>query len=197
MLYMKNYKTILLDENSYNEIKAAKEYLSRQMEKTISFSYVVDRLIGRKMMLLQLQDEILQYITAFVSVMQKYNDVLGILLFGSVAKRTYGKFSDIDMLVVVQNSPGKYFDLAHEAISGLSSFREKLSKISLFLYLSPTVISAGDLLEFKPIFLDIADFGIILYEKDEILTNAIERFSALKHQRIKTSKGEILKWKTN
>ena len=142
MLYMKNYKTILLDENSYNEIKAAKEYLSRQMEKTISFSYVVDRLIGRKMMLLQLQDEILQYITAFVSVMQKYNDVLGILLFGSVAKRTYGKFSDIDMLVVVQNSPGKYFDLAHEAISGLSSFREKLSKISLFLYLSPTVISA-------------------------------------------------------
>ncbi len=194
---MKIYKSILLDEYSYNEINAAKSYLANQLGKEVSFSYVVQRLIGRQMMLLGLDGDILNYVKAFISTMQKYDEVAGILLFGSVAKGTYNKFSDIDVLVVVRSSPARYFDLAHEAISKLSSFREKLSERGLFLYISPTVITTDDFDEFKPIFLDIADFGIVLYEKDETLTKALIKLSAIKHQRIKTSKGEILKWKAS
>ncbi len=189
------YKSVILTEQAYKELSAIKQDISKKAGKNISFSEVVENITGRKSLLLNLDGRLMEYINKFIEALKKYDDIKSVILFGSISKVTATKYSDIDLLVIVDGKAGEYYDIVHSTIMSLNAFKYELAMKGIFNYISPTIINEDDLKEFNPFYLDVADYGIILYDPFEIAKNFIERTKSIKHSRENTIYGEILKWK--
>ncbi len=189
------YKSILLTEQVYKELEAVRSSLSKEEKKSVTFSETVEKLAGRESLLLNLDKDLANYITKFVDILKKSKDTAGVILFGSVAKGTAAKYSDIDIFIIIKGSVSDYYEYAHKAIMSLNTFRYELVKKGIFNYISPTVVNIKDLEEFKPLYLDIADYGIILFDSYSIAKEFIIKTASIPHKRNQTVYGEILKWK--
>ncbi|MGC8547841.1 MAG: nucleotidyltransferase domain-containing protein [Candidatus Micrarchaeia archaeon] len=189
------YKSLLLNGNAYAVIKAYRDYLSKKLGRKVSFSEAIEEALGRKYLILNLDPKIAEYLNRFTEMLQRDKGVVGAVLFGSVAKGTFRKDSDIDIMVVVKGPSQPYYDKVHNMIMQLGSIKESMAMEGLFLYISPLIVSEEELKDFDPIFFDIADFGIILFDTDGSIKKFIEHIKALPHRREYTPYGEVLKWK--
>ncbi|MCL4398958.1 nucleotidyltransferase domain-containing protein [Candidatus Parvarchaeota archaeon] len=189
------YKSILLTEQAYKELLAVRESLSKKASKAVTFSETIEELAGRRSLLLSLNPDLVDYITKFVELLERREGVKGVVLFGSISKGTATKYSDIDLFIIVEGKLGDYYDYAHTAIMSLNERRQVLVEKGVFNYLSPTVVGIEDLNEFKPLYLDIADYGIVLYDPEGIVGGFMKKMKAIPHRREQTVYGEVLKWK--
>lgn len=190
------YKSILLTEQAYKELHALRESLSKKASKAVTFSETIEELAGRKSILLSLNQDLVDYITKFVALLERRKGVKGVVLFGSIAKGTATRYSDIDLFIIVEGKLGDYYDYAHTDIISLSEHRQDLVQKGVFNYLSPTIVSIEDLNEFKPLYLDVADYGIVLYDPEGIVEGFMKKMKAIPHRREQTIYGEVLKWRT-
>ncbi len=170
---MGKWKQILLDEATYARLKDARTVLAKEEKRSVSFSDIVRLLIKRDLQMLVLDKDVRSYITEYVRMLSAYEGVLGIMLFGSVAKGTWTEYSDIDLFVVVDGNPLDYFHKTNQIDKKLDSAQRKLFSRGLSLYVSPLILDRHRLSEFRMIYLELLMDGVILYEKDTILSDFI------------------------
>ena len=144
--------------------------------------------------MLGLDADIRDYIAAFVDKITLNRHTSGIILFGSVAKRTFTKFSDIDIAVITDSNFLDYLEYLNEEIKEIENYQDRLIKKGLSLYINPLIITKKDIQKLNPIYFDIADDGIVLYQRENTVSNFFESLEKIKHKRINTASGQILTW---
>lgn len=170
---MGKWKQILLDEETYAKLKGAKTALASEENKSISFSDMIRLLIKRDLSMLVLDPDIRAYISEYVRILSTYDGVLGVMLFGSLAKGTWTEYSDIDLFIVVNGDPLDYMHKTNQIDKKLEEIQKKLFKRGLSLYVSPLILNRHQLDEFRMIYLEFLMYGVILYERDSILSHFI------------------------
>ncbi|MEM0192801.1 MAG: nucleotidyltransferase domain-containing protein, partial [Candidatus Korarchaeum sp.] len=130
-----------------------------------------------------------EYVSMIVeSLKAKLGDnLVSVVLFGSVARGEADEGSDIDLLVVLESSSGSFgrrFDVFKEIEKELitSEPRVELRRRGLGALISPVPLTREEVIKHPPILLDILTDGIILYDKGfigEQLEELRERLKAL------------------
>ncbi|MEM0037111.1 MAG: nucleotidyltransferase domain-containing protein, partial [Candidatus Korarchaeum sp.] len=130
-----------------------------------------------------------EYVSMIVeSLKAKLGDnLVSVVLFGSVARGEADEGSDIDLLVVLESSSGSFgrrFDVFKEIEKELitSEPRVELRRRGLGALISPVPLTREEVMKHPPILLDILTDGIILYDKGfigEQLEELRERLKAL------------------
>ena len=131
----------------------------------MSFSETIAELLHIPLFFVRVDDNIRYYLDAFVSILCRSENILGIVLYGSIARKNYSQFSDIDTLIVCNFSFLSSLELVEQTINKLEPLiRELLVSNGNFLNISPLILTPPDMEEFHPIFFDIVQEGIILFE---------------------------------
>jgi predicted nucleotidyltransferase len=190
-------KQMLLDESTVMEVNEAKEFLSLEIGRRATSKDVIEEFVGRRLRFLRLKKEVRDYINGFVDLITRKEKVMGIMLFGSVARGLYRKDSDIDVLIVIRGSAISCIDEIEESIDGVEELRAPLVKMGFYLRIRPLILSLEDLKIFRPIYLSIVDEGVILFERRDALTNFMTDIKRnINWRREIAEGGVVLKWKT-
>ena len=189
-------RQLLTNEAAKRDLEEMKALLSKSSANTVTFSEVITEFVGKAVKFMGLPQPIKSYITAFAGIVSKYPDVCGMMLFGSVAKNTYDKDSDIDMLVIVDDKKINAYNLVNDAKMQVEDLRAGFLENGYHLRISTTILEKTELKIFRPIYFDLLSYGIVLYEKNAALTNFLNEVRGIWHKRILTENGEVLKWKT-
>lgn len=192
---MKKFKQTLLTEEAYYQLKEAKEILKKLTGRNVSFTEVIHKFVGKQLVILGLDQDIKNYISAFVDIITLNKHTLGIILFGSVAKGTFTKFSDIDIAVITDSDFLDYLNYLNKSIKEIENYQDILIKKGLSLYINPLIITKRDLGKLNPIYFDIVDDGVVLYQRADTVSNFFESLEKFKHKRINTASGQIVTWK--
>lgn len=188
------YKTIMLNLNSYSRLASAKDTLSKRLGIGISFNDLILELVSSRLEFLDINDELKGYIGRFVDRIKGLDYVLGALLYGSAAKGAYNEYSDIDVLVLTkQTGKGHLAELMSIAAS-MKEDAGKLMDKGLPSLISPILLSVEDLKTFRPFYLDVADYGVVLYEKEYVLSDFIYKIKKIRHKRELINNAEVLTW---
>ncbi|MCL5009702.1 MAG: nucleotidyltransferase domain-containing protein [Candidatus Parvarchaeota archaeon] len=191
---MKRFKQTLLTEEAYYQLKEAKEILGKLTGRNVSFTEVVRQFVGKRLVMMGLDADVKDYILAFVDKITLNRHILGIILFGSVAKRAFTRFSDIDIAVITDSDFLDCLDYLNKEIKGIEDYQDRLIKKGLSLYINPLIITKKDIQKLNPIYFDIVDDGIVLYQRENTVANFFESLEKIKHKRINTASGQILTW---
>ncbi len=190
------YKSIMLDVKTYSRLAEAKETLEKKMGGRVSFNELLLELASRDLEFLGIDDLLKRYIRAFTNKVTELKYVVGVLLYGSVTRGTCGQYSDIDIMVLTnQKGSNSFFELVDIAGSLKEDFRKELMEKKLPSLISPVVLSDDKIKNFSPFYLDLADYGIILYEKNGSLSDFIYSVKKIKHKREMIEGIEVLTWK--
>lgn len=190
-------KQMLLDESTVMEVNEAKEFLSREIGRRATSKDVIEEFVGRRLRFLRLTKEVRDYINGFVDLITRKEKVMGIMLFGSVARGLYRKDSDIDVLIAIRGNAISCIDEIEESIDGVEELRSPLVQMGFYLRIRPLILSLEDLKIFRPIYLSIVDEGVILFERRDALTNFMTDIKRnINWRREIAEGGVVLKWKT-
>ncbi|MBD3414974.1 MAG: nucleotidyltransferase domain-containing protein [Candidatus Aminicenantes bacterium] len=124
----------------------------------------------------ELQDKLLKETKSFYG-----NDLVSFVVFGSVARETFRFNSDIDILIIAENLPNgrmkrvKQFSAVEEKIE---PFLESLEKQGIHTYISPVFKTPDEVKKGSPLFLDMVEDALILYDKDDFFTQWLKEFKA-------------------
>jgi predicted nucleotidyltransferase len=145
---------------------------------------------------------------AYAGFLSKYCEILyehfsdrlmGILVFGSIARGTWDRNSDIDLLVVVDGWDKPVWERTRELVKLRRELRETVEFQRLAAQGWPTAIqhyplSRVEALEPHRIYIDACFDGIILYEREGFLSKVLGEFrkklSDLGARRVTTADGK-------
>ncbi len=143
-----------------------------------------------------MDEQIKDYIYSFVNEISRENALKAVILFGSVAKGTYTMYSDIDLFVIIDGNEFNFYNgTVKNAMNKIEKKHEKLIKREIYLSIIPMIVPLSRTKEFSPIFLDILDYGIVLYDRDHTAKNFIDTLSGIIHTRKNIECVEVLEWK--
>jgi|GEM_PF-6812971 predicted nucleotidyltransferase len=190
---MKKRNPLMVDSAIYSRLVEYRSYLQRSWDRKVNVSQAIEELLRVPLFFVKLDNDIRDYLDDFVSSLCINQDILGIVLFGSVARNNFSQFSDIDVLVVSKLSFLDSLNYIEKIVDGLEPIRkELLVSRGKFLNISPLILSPSDLETVHPLLFDIADQGIILFERYHSITNFINRVRKIKHTR--DNEKEIIEW---
>ncbi len=114
---------------------------------------------------------------------ENYADRLqSVCVYGSVARGTASASSDVDMLVVVEGirgSVGKRLEELYESVAPIEDERRFLYRNELFTDVSFFPLSRDEASRFLPIYLDIIDEGVIVFDKEGFLEKVLSQCRSL------------------
>ncbi|MFW6139787.1 MAG: nucleotidyltransferase family protein [Acidobacteriota bacterium] len=122
----------------------------------------------------ELQEKLLKESKSFYG-----NNLVSFVVFGSVARETFRFNSDIDILIIAENLPDgrmkrvKQFSSVEEKIQ---SFLESLEKQDIHTYISPVFKTPNEVKKGSPLFLDMVEDALILYDKDDFFSKWLKNF---------------------
>jgi predicted nucleotidyltransferase len=189
-------RQMLVDDSTLREINSAKLLLSSANGRKATSRDVIEEFVGRRLRFLLLRKELRDYINGFVDGITSNSKVLGIMLFGSVARGVYRKESDTDVLIAVRGKAINIIEEVEKAIDEVEGLRIPLVQGGFFLRIRPLVLAEDDLKLFRPIYLSIVEDGVILFEREETLTNFTNDVRRSVEWRKEIVEGEVvLRWK--
>ncbi|MCS7113692.1 MAG: nucleotidyltransferase domain-containing protein [Candidatus Bathyarchaeota archaeon] len=98
------------------------------------------------------------------------------MVFGNVARGTARKDSDLDILIVVEDLPRARFDrlaLYLEAEKRLDPLLDELLINGYAISITPILKSREEAKRIKPVYLDMTEDAIIVYDKDGFFENIL------------------------
>lgn len=118
-----------------------------------------------------MQKEYQNLLKDFVQIVRERfkNELISIVLFGSVARGNAKKESDIDLCIVIKNLPKSRFQRNKLLSGSLADLREMPSYKELRIKgyypdISPVLYTPEEIQDTKPIFLDMVEDGEILLD---------------------------------
>ena len=188
-------KTIALEDKTYQKLSKLKHKISELRNISVNFNDLVEETLRRPMGPLLIDDLLRESIISLTKELSRDNSVVGVILYGSVVKRNFQVYSDVDVFVISAGSLSNVFDFVESAIQKVElQFFKELTSHNLPATFSPLIVSQSDIETLRPIFFDVADSGIILYDRFGVATSFVERYLSIPHKREYTKDGEILTW---
>ena len=106
------------------------------------------------------------------------DDLVSVVLFGSVARGDNRKDSDVDLLIVVKNLPKdsmlKRIRLFEEKVEDKLNL-EQYWKEGYYISLSPILKTPEEAERFSPLYLDMTQDAVILYDKDGFFKGVLDK----------------------
>ncbi|MGB9727532.1 MAG: nucleotidyltransferase domain-containing protein [Methanothermobacter tenebrarum] len=108
------------------------------------------------------------------------DNLVSVIVYGSVARGQMRKDSDVDLLLIAENLPTSrferiaMFDRAEELVEKSLS---DLWKTGYFVTLSPIIKTIEEAKRISPLYLDMVDECIIVYDKNSFFKRILERLS--------------------
>lgn len=119
------------------------------------------------------------------------DNLVSVVLFGSVARGEAGEHSDVDLLVVCEELPGsrwKRYDLFHQAAAPLKGMLEELARQHYYPEFRPVLKSRPEAEIHTPLYLDMVEDARILYDRDGffagVLASLRQRLAELGARRV-------------
>lgn len=107
------------------------------------------------------------------SLLKKFGDnLISIVLYGSVARGTARDESDIDILIILKDAPNAYYERLEPVIDIEIELRKNISGTAPIF--SSIILSKEEAMENRNIFLDMIDDSIILFDKDNFFKNRLK-----------------------
>lgn len=108
-------------------------------------------------------------------LLERFEDnLISLILFGSVARGTAGKESDIDLLIILKDAPDVYYERLEPVIDIELKLRESASEKEQAPLISTIILSEKEAMENRNIFLDMIDSSIILYDINNFFKNRLK-----------------------
>ncbi|RLF18666.1 MAG: nucleotidyltransferase domain-containing protein [Thermoprotei archaeon] len=112
-------------------------------------------------------------------LLSRFKDrIVSIALFGSIARGDFKKTSDVDILIIMKDLPKsrmKRYELIAEVLDELETIRDYLLDVGIYTGISPVILDVNEAKYFRPLYLDLVEDGIILYDKDDFLYRLLSR----------------------
>ncbi len=115
------------------------------------------------------------------------DDLISMVLFGSVARGTARKESDIDILIILNDAPDSYYDRLKPVIDIELELRNDIEGMPPVF--SSIILSLDEAKQNRNIFLDMIDDSIILYDTNNFFKN---RLSELKNRLIQLGSKKVI-----
>lgn len=190
------YRQMLIDQRVHDDISSGKAILRKLSGRKLSSREVIEEFLGRRVRFLKLRKEIRDYINAFTSAAASERYVTGVMLFGSVARGSFGRHSDTDMLVVVEGNAADRFESINGLVNSAEPLRKALAAEGFNLRISPVLVSVSDLSSFRPMYIGMLEDGIVLFERNDTLftfLNDIRR--SVEYEKTIVNGTAMIKWR--
>lgn len=188
-------KTIALEDETYEKLLKLKSKVSELRNMSITFNELVEEIMRKPMGILLFDNTLREALVSLVKELSSDRTVLGIIVFGSVAKGNFHIGSDVDIFVITHDGLAKTFDFVESAIQKVElQFTQQLIANKLPATFSPLIVDQKGTTSLRPIFFDVADSGIIVYDRYRIASDFIEKYLSIPHKREFTKDGEVLAW---
>jgi len=129
-----------------------------------------------------------------------FNDkLISVVVFGSVARGTPRRDSDLDLLIIAEDLPRhrlRRTEIYLKAEEKLDPLLEKLMKQGYVISISPIIKTREEAMNISPLYLDMVEDAIIVYDKDgffqEILDKLREKLKDRERRRKKLIKSILI-----
>ncbi len=115
------------------------------------------------------------------------DDLISLVLFGSVARGTARKDSDIDILIILKDAPDSYYERLKPVVDIELKLRRDIEP--MMPVLSSIILSLDEAKQNRNIFLDMIDDSIILYDTNNFFKN---RLSELKDRLVQLGSKKVI-----
>ncbi len=105
------------------------------------------------------------------------DELISLVLFGSVARGTTRKESDIDVLIILKDAPDSYYERLKPVVDIELEMRK--DAVGIPHIFSSMILSLDEAKQNRNIFLDMIDHSVILYDPNNFFKN---RLSELKNR---------------
>ncbi len=191
---MGKFKQTLLTEEAYSELSEFKQIIEQITGRRSSFTEVIKQTAGKQLTLLKMDQDIKNYIMRFVDLIDENSHTLGVILYGSITKNSFSKFSDIDLAIITDSKFIEYQEYLNLKRREVNSYQDILIKRGLSLFISPLILTPADLEVLNPLYFEIADYGIVLFQRGNTVPEFLDKIAKIKHKRKNTKSGEMLVW---
>ncbi len=193
---MQERQPVMLTKDVYSNLVKFSRLLSIEYGRKLSFSEAERELLKRVYVEYFVEKPIRDYIMTFLDRVSVDRRIRGVALFGSVISQTYDKYSDIDLAILSGSDYFSTLSFLSEAIEHIELERKQLlHSHDLFMNISPFILVEGDLNLLKPVYFDIADFGVILFERKFALSKFLNSVRKIPHKRSFRKENEVIEWK--
>jgi predicted nucleotidyltransferase len=106
------------------------------------------------------------------------DNLVSVVVYGSVARGSPKKDSDIDILIVADSLPEsrmKRQELFLEIESPIEPIINDLWDKGFYTDFSPIILSVNEALRIRPIYLDMVEDAVILYDKNGFFSKVMDR----------------------
>ena len=191
---MGKFKQTLLTEEAYSELSEFKQIIEQITGRRSSFTEVIKQTAGKQLTLLKMDQDIKNYIMRFVDLIDENPHTLGVILYGSITKNSFSKFSDIDLAIITNSKFIEYQEYLNLKRREVNLYQDILIKRGLSLFISPLILTPADLEVLNPLYFEIADYGIVLFQRGNTVPEFLDKIAKIKHKRKNTKSGEMLLW---
>ena len=175
-------------------LREARDFIRSKTEGKVTFADVVTMMVGKPLRYLKLDRDLREYIMSFVDRISLNSHTKAAILFGSVARGDYNKYSDIDIATITDSSFLEYFEYLNTVMRELNPIQDRLLKRSLSLFINPLIINQNSLSFYNPIYLDIERDGIILFQRGDTAFKFFMSVIRRKSRRIIDDHGKMMLW---
>ena len=166
------------------------------MRKTsLTFSELLEEIIRKPLGILLIDTTLREALESLVKYLSQDESVLGVILFGSVVKGPSHANSDVDLFILARDAGSITFDYIERSIRKTEiEFFDRLVGGKLPVHFAPFIcrLEEGDYV--RPIFFDIADSGMIIFDRNSTASKFVDKYLSLPHNRKYTENGEVLTW---
>ncbi|MFZ8858424.1 MAG: nucleotidyltransferase domain-containing protein [Candidatus Caldarchaeales archaeon] len=109
------------------------------------------------------------------------DDLVSVAVFGSIARGTAREDSDLNVLIIASRLPRSRRKRVQRFLnieSKLDPVLEKLLDKEYPITVSPVILTADEAREIPPLFLDLTEDAVILYDKDNFLKELLTKLKA-------------------
>ncbi len=134
-----------------------------------------------------MEGKILGYRKEYYKILERLKDLLisyykerliSIVIFGSVARDTFRPDSDIDILIIARDLPKgrlkRVKEFEENVERGINEYINTNAKKGIYPYISPVIKTPEEVKNGSPLFLDMTENAMILYDKDKFFYDYIE-----------------------
>lgn len=124
-------------------------------------------------------------------LLERFGDnIISLILYGSVARGTARNDSDIDLLIILKDAPANYYERLEPVIEIELILRKSVAETTgTAPIFSSIILSREEAMENHNIFLDMINGSVILYDKDDFFKN---RLKELKNKLLQLGSKKII-----